>query len=104
MKAKIKNITFGEGKLFVQVDYFYKMGENGYDDCYREIMQVVDETAVGTGKWRLYPFNSMGMAISLNATKEDVMSTIFSKIKRFKEAHAKLAELKSWIGTEIEDK
>lgn len=101
MLAEIKDITFGEGKMLVQVDYFYEVGEDGYDDCYREIKDVVDEMAIGTGKWRLYPFNSIGTAITLDATKKDLKKIVLAKLDGFKLAHAKVADLQSWLGTEI---
>ena len=104
MIAKIKGISFTETKINVQVDYFYDIDEAGYDDCYREIKQVIDEVAVGTGEWRLYPFNSMGLGVSPDATKEDVVNTILSKLKNFQLTHSKLPNAQPWIGTEIEDK
>ncbi len=104
MIAKIKGISFAENKINVQVDYFYDISEDGYDDCYREIKQIVNEVEVGTGEWRLYPFNSMGLAVSPTASKEDVANTILSKLRNFQLTHSKLPDVQSWIGTEIKDK
>lgn len=102
MKAKIKDVTFG-AKVNVQVDFFFSKGEEGYDECYREIKQIVDDVEVGTGKWRLYPFNSIGIAIKPETTKESFKVLVITKLKEFKQAHASSLSLANWIGFEIEE-
>ncbi|GAG81923.1 unnamed protein product [marine sediment metagenome] len=68
MKAKIRQIQFGEGKLIVNVGFYFSEGEDGYDECYREIMTEVDGKPVVTGEWKLYPFNTLGFSVPLLAT------------------------------------
>ena len=103
MKAKIKGITFSAGKVNVQVDYFFSEGEEGYDECYREIKQMVDDVEVGTGEWRLYPFNSIGIPISPETTKKSFKSLVVAKLRDFKQAHTGSLALQSWMGFEIEE-
>jgi len=103
MKAKIRQIQFGEGKLIVNVGFYFSEGEEGYDECYREIMNVVDGEPVGTGEWQLYPFNTLGFNVSFDMTKEGFKTMVLKKLRAFQEAHSKVANLQSWIGFEIEE-
>jgi len=103
MKAKIRQVQFGEGKIIVNVGFYFSEGEEGYDECYREVMKEVDGEPVGTGEWRLYPFNTLGFNITFDMTKGDVKEMVLKKLRAFKEAHSKVADLQSWIGFEIEE-
>lgn len=103
MKAKIRNIRFGEGKLIVDVGFYFSEGEEGYDECYREVMEVVDGEEVGTGEWKLYPFNTLGFNVTFDMTKKDFKAMVLKRLRAFKEAHSKVGNLQSWIGFEIEE-
>ena len=50
MKAKIRQVQFGEGKLIVNVGFYFSEGEDGYDECYREVKKIVDGEEVGNGE------------------------------------------------------
>lgn len=103
MKARIEDIRFGEGKLNVRVGFYFSEGEEGYDGCYREITEIVDDEPVGTGEWRLYPFNTLGFSVTFDTTKQDFKAMVVKKLRAFKEAHAKVGNLQPWIGFEIEE-
>ena len=103
MKARIEDIRFGEGKLNVRVGFYFSEGEEGYDECYREIMEIVGDEEVGTGEWRLYPFNTLGFNVTFDMTKQDFKATVIKKLRAFKEAHTRVADFQDWIGTEIEE-
>lgn len=100
MKAKIEDIRFGEGKLSVRVGFYFSVGELGYDECYRD---VVDEEGNPTGEKRLYPFNTLGLGVALGTTKLEFRDRVVAKLRAFKEAHTKAADLQDWIGFEIEE-
>lgn len=103
MIAKVRQIQFGEGKLIVNVGFYFSEGEEGYDECYREVVGIVDGEPVGTGEWKLYPFNTLGFNVPFDMTKEDFEAMVLKKLRGFKEAHLKVADLQSWIGFEIEE-
>lgn len=103
MKAKIRGIQFGEGKLIVNVGFYFSEGEEGYDECYREVMEIIDDEPVGTGEWKLYPFNTLGFNVPFGMTKQEFKAMVLKKLRGFKEARSKVANLQSWIGFEIEE-
>ena len=103
MKAKVKSIRFGEGKLLIDVGFYFSNGEEGYDECYREVMEIVNGEPVGTSKWQLYPFNVLGFKVAFDMTRRDFKEMVLKRLRAFKEAHSKVANLQSWIGFEIEE-
>lgn len=103
MKAKIRQVQFGEGKLIVNVGFYFSEGEEGYDECYREVMEIIDGEPVGIGQWQLYPFNTLGFNVPFDMTKKDFKAMVLKRLRAFREAHSKVSNLQSWIGFEIED-
>lgn len=100
MKAKVRDIRFGDGKLIVRVDLYHSEGEEGYDESYRETMETMESEVegefieVGTGERKLYPFDMLGFNIGLDTTKQDFKGMVLKRLKAFKKAY-------SWIGSEI---
>ena len=66
-------------------------------------MTEVDGEHVGTGEWRLYPFNTLGFNAPFDMTKQDFKAMVLKRLRAFQEAHSKVADLQSWIGFEIEE-
>lgn len=103
MKAKIEAVKFGEGKLIVDVGFYFSEGEEGYGECYREVKEMVEDELVGTGVWKLYMFNHFGFKVSLDATKVDIEEAVLTKLRAFKDAHTKVAKMQGLVGFEIEE-
>jgi len=101
MKAKVRQVQFGEGKLIVNVGFYFSEGEEGYDECYREVMETVSDEPVGTGEWELYAFNTLGFNVPFGMTKQEFKAMVLKKLRAFKEAHSRIANLQSWVGFEI---
>lgn len=105
MKAKIRDIRLGVGKVIATVGFYFSEGEDGYDEYYREIMTTVEPSGeqVGTGEWKLSPFHTLAFDVTSDMTKKDFEAVVLKGLRAFKEAHSKLGALQSWVGFEIEE-
>lgn len=107
MIAKIRDIRLGVGKVIATVGFYFSESEEGYDECYREIMTTVEPTEsgepVGTGEWKLYPFHTLALDVTSGMKREDFKAVVLKRLRAFREAYSRVGDLQNWIGFEIEE-
>lgn len=100
MWTKLEGIQFGEGKIWARVAFYFDPTEEGYEECYRDVLDAEDKP---TGENILYPFNSLSFDSALDGTAQQLRDKVLVKLRAFKAAHTKVATLQSWVGTVIKE-
>lgn len=103
MKAKIRDVGFSPDRIVVGADCYFEEGEAGYDGCWVDVPDYPSTELEPNPPTHpvLRPFRSVSIVLPLNATKEQAVETIKSKLEAFKRAHSKVALAQQWVGTEL---
>lgn len=99
MKAVIEELEFEGGKIVSKVCFYLDQNEDGYGKYLEDILAADGKP---TGKKKLHPFHNLTSDIPPATTLETFSQVIQGRLDEFKAANAKLAEMQSWVGTEIE--
>ena len=121
MKAQVDDVQFGDGKLIVEVGYYYTKGEEGYVEYFEE----VEEEEVGNVGMKqkillalkikkaeeppkpppqipyFKPFFTISYNIDYNGTLESLRVPVRGQLSAFKAAHSHLPEFQEWTGEEL---
>lgn len=103
MIAKIRDIGFSPDKIVVGVDMFFEGGEAGFDQSWIDVPDypaVEGEPEPSTHK-EFVPFRSVSISLPIDATKQQAIDAVKSKLEAFKRAHSKVANAQQWVGQEL---
>ena len=103
MRAKIRDIGFAPDTIVVGVDVFFEEGEAGYENCWVDVPDYpATETEPNPPTHKeLVPFRSLSLTFPPDATKEQAVATIKTKLEGFKRAHSRIQQAQQFVGTEI---
>jgi len=103
MKAKIRDIGFSPDVIVVGVDCYFEEGEAGYEDCFVDVPDypATELEPNPPTHEEFVPFRSVSISLPIDATQQQAIDAVKTKLEAFKRAHDKVVNAQQWVGTEL---
>ena len=103
MKAKIRDIGFSTNQIVVGVDFYFEVGEVGYDQCWVDVPDYPATEAEPNPPTHpvLKPFRSISLSFPVDVTQQQARQEIRKKLQAFKNAHNKVQQAQQFVGLEF---